>query len=200
LNRKTQIYLYSSSPRRAELLSRAGINFLPFPVDADESLPSGCSREETVCTISRRKLDAGLRAEEKNRLSWGLAADTLVDGPEGFLGKPGNRKEASEMLRLLSGTTHRVYTGISVYSPDNIPGENPISISHSTDVEFRRLTRREITEYVNTGEWQGAAGAYRIQEKGAFLIRNINGLWSTVVGLPLSPLYGILTAMSYPFG
>jgi len=200
MNKTSRINLYSASPRRSELLRKAGINCIVIPVDADESLPADCSREETVLTIARRKLDAGIQIDASHRLRWGLAADTLVDGPEGFLGKPEREEDAVEMLRMLSGSIHRVYTGISVFSPGDINEENSQSICHMTSVEFRRLSESEIKKYVGTGEWRGVAGAYRIQEKGAFLISSITGLWSTVVGLPLSPLYGILTAMSYPFG
>ena len=203
MNKKSVIYLYSASPRRSELLGNVGIEFLCFPVDADETIPDDSTPGESVRIISERKLKSGLEARKTHKRNWGLAGDTLVYGPRGPLGKPENREQAAEMLQSMSGTTHEVYTGIAVYSPDPdfYKGKENIRITHhSTSVTFRKLTEMEITAYLDTGEWEGAAGAYRIQGKGAFLINRIEGLWSTVVGLPLSPLYGILTAMSYPFG
>jgi len=259
------LFLYSASPRRGELLRRIGIDFVPFPVDADESIPGDRSSGEIVSIIARRKLEAGIKAHPSHGDFWGLAADTLVQGPEGLLGKPETEEKAVSMLQSLSGLTHKVYTGIAVYSPEkengnecyHTPGPSPgpgvaqatpcsaaepqgmkpyfpgthsdqgsyrrrkprndpdrmnkftplislgnqiRSFSHVTAVEFRKLSDKDIDNYIKTGEWKGVAGAYRIQERGATLVEGIDGLWSTVVGLPLSPLYGILTAMSYPFG
>ncbi|RKX78710.1 MAG: septum formation protein Maf [Spirochaetes bacterium] len=195
-----KLYLYSASPRRGELLRRIGIDFIPFPVVADESIPGDRSSDEIVSIIAKRKLEAGIQAHPSHGDYWGLAADTLVQGPEGLMGKPETAEDAASMLQLLSGITHRVYTGIAVYSPEKEAEIQIRSISHATTVEFRKLSEKDIKNYILTGEWKGVAGAYRIQERGATLVDRINGLWSTVVGLPLSPLYGILTAMSYPFG
>jgi len=192
--------LYSTSPRRQELLERLGISFKSVPVDADESVPDGLSPEQVVVVIARRKLEAGLAANPDTGKFWGLGADTLVEGPAGLLGKPGNKDDAAAMLRSLSGVWHSVYTGIAVFSPDKTGSAATRDLVHSTTVKFRKLTDDEISAYILTDEWQGVAGAYRIQGRGALLIEAINGLWSTVVGLPLSPLYGILSAMSYPFG
>lgn len=193
-----EVYLYSESLRRQELLSRLGIPFKAYPANADESIPSDLSSEEVVTVIAGRKLEAGLERFDAEGKSWGLAADTLVEGPQGLLGKPGNEKEALKMLRSLSGITHRVYTGISVYSPLKQPRGKFRSLTNCTKVSFRTLTDKDLEIYIRSGEWEGVAGAYRIQEKGAFLVEKIEGLWSTVVGLPLSPLYGILSSMSYP--
>ncbi len=200
VNGSAKLLLYSASPRRGELLRRIGIDFIPFPVDADESIPADRTSGEIVSIIARRKLDAGIRSYQSHGDVWGLAADTLVEGQGGLLGKPETAGKAASMLKSLSGITHRVYTGIAVYSPENKGGIQIRSFSHSTSVKFRKLSEKDIKNYVETGEWKGTAGAYRIQERGATLVEGIVGLWSTVVGLPLSPLYGILTAMSYPFG
>jgi septum formation protein len=197
---KPALFLYSASPRRAALLESAGMNFEVYSVDTDESIEPGISPEHAVFTLAERKLKAGLNADNSHSGYWGLAADTMVEGPRGLLGKPGDIREAESMLESLSGLVHKVHTGIAVYSPLLPEGENISTLVHSTLVEFRNLSSRDIADYLKSGEWEGVAGAYRIQQQGAFLIKNINGLWSTVVGLPLSPLYGILTAMSYPFG
>jgi len=200
LNSKQLLYLYSASPRRRDLLESTGIAFKSFPVDVNEYVEPDISPEEAVLKLAGKKLSAGIDVDNAHKGFWGLAADTLVEGTEGLLGKPSDETEAESMIRCLSGTVHTVHTGIAVYSPHRPEEKNISTLVHSTRVEFRNLGSREIRNYLKTGEWKGAAGGYRIQEKGAFLIHSINGLWSTVVGLPLSPLYGILTAMSYPFG
>ena len=200
MNINPTLYLYSASPRRGALLKRIGIKYSSFPVDADESIPDGYSSDEIVLRIAMRKLSAGIAAEASHSEVWGLAADTLVEGPDGLLGKPENKDEAVDMLRSLSGICHMVHTGIAVYSPTGIPDGEIRSQAQTTMVEFRNLSEQEIDDYIEYGEWKGVAGAYRIQERGSTLVKRIDGLWSTVVGLPLSTLYGILSAMSYPFG
>jgi septum formation protein len=201
-----RLNLYSTSPRRRELLERLGIPHIVIPVDVDESITERIPAQEVVVEIAVRKLQAGLAGDSSRRTAWGLAADTLVEGPSGLLGKPEDSAAAAAMLRSLSGITHEVHTGIAVFtplSPDSIRGsakKGICSLVHSTKVTFRQLSEQDIAAYIRCGEWQGVAGAYRIQDRGASLVERIDGLWSTVVGLPLSPLYGILSAMSYPFG
>jgi septum formation protein len=195
------ILLYSGSPRRAELLAQLGIDFEPAPFDTDESIPPSGSAAEIVSAIAEDKLRAGVLSHPEGLERWGIAADTLVESRSGLFGKPGSREEAAAMLAELSGCAHQVHTGISVHAP--LLG-NHIGLvqteTHSTKVFFKSLSAREISDYLESGEWNGVAGSYRIQGRGAVLVERIEGLWSTVVGLPLSPLYGILTAMSFPFG
>ncbi len=194
------LYLYSVSPRRMDLLNQLGIHYESFPIDSDESIPEGRSSQEVVVIIAMRKLEAGILAVPAHSEAWGLAADTLVEGPSGLLGKPRDVLDAAAMLHSLSGITHDVHTGIAVYSPRQTSVEEAQSLVHTTKVTFKNLTDSDVSSYIRTCEWEDVAGAYRIQGRGASLVEKIDGLWSTVVGLPLSPLYGILTAMSYPFG
>ena len=219
---KPLIYLYSASPRRRELLNVLNLPFEVIPADADERIPEKTSPQDSVTEIASRKLEAGLFGNLQYVYSWGIAADTLVEGPGGLLGKPSDEEEAAEMLSELSGRQHSVHTGLVVYAPA-FSQKNPISampedlssskslaqiissglgtvksLCHTTTVTFRDFSKNEIRSYIRTGEWRGAAGAYRIQGKGAVLLERIEGLWSTVVGLPLAPLYGILTELSYP--
>jgi len=187
-------------------LDRLGIPHVVIPVEADESVTERLPAQEVVVEIAIRKLEAGLAGGPSRSTVWGLAADTLVESPSGLLGKPEDSPAAAAMLRSLSGITHEVHTGIAVYTPlsaDSKKGnakKSICSLVHSTKVTFRQLSEQDIATYIRGGEWEGVAGAYRIQERGASLVEKIDGLWSTVVGLPLSPLYGILSAMSYPFG
>ncbi len=193
-------YLYSTSPRRSDLLNQLGIQYKLFPIDVDENIPEGRPSHEVVVIIAMRKLEAGMKAVPAHSEAWGLAADTLVEGPSGLLGKPRNALEAAAMLHSLSGISHDVHTGIAVYSPRQPSVEETQNLVHTTKVTFKNLSDADVSSYIRTGEWKDVAGAYRIQGRGASLVEKIDGLWSTVVGLPLSPLYGILTAMSYPFG
>jgi septum formation protein len=193
--------LFSASPRRSELLSRLGIKFEVFPLDdIDETADSSISAPAAVELIALRKLSGGMGRHPGAAHYWGLAADTMVEGYSGLLGKPGDALSACEMIRELSGTVHQVHSAFAVCAP-SCSGERLIRSSvHTARVRFRNLSEREIQWYVGTDEWMGAAGGYRIQERGEVLVESIDGLWSTVVGLPLSPLYGILSAMNYPLG
>ena len=112
-----------------------------------------------------------------------IGSDTgvFIDGT--MLGKPENKEQAREMLKLLSGKTHKVITGCSVF----YKGQN-ISFSEVTEVEFYHLTDSEIEEYIATGEPMDKAGAYGIQGKGALLIKRIKGDYYNVVGLPVGAL------------
>ena len=101
-----------------------------------------------------------------------------------MLGKPSDKDKAREMLKLLSGKTHRVITGVSIF----YKGQN-ISFSQVTDVEFFHLTDDEIENYIDTGEPLDKAGAYGIQGKGALLIKRIKGDYYNVMGLPVAELY-----------
>ena len=129
--------------------------------------------------------------------AWVLGADTEVEVGGVLLGKPLTGTEARGMIARLSGVTHRVHTGIAL-----IPGLDAASeaLAVVTSVTFSRLSEAEIDWYVSTGEWDGAAGAYRIQERGAFLVRSIEGSYSNVVGLPLEAFYGMLMSHHYYFG
>ncbi|MDF1569270.1 MAG: Maf family protein [Spirochaetaceae bacterium] len=197
---RPEIRLYSASPRRSELLSRIGIPYIVDPVDIDETLPPNMNADDAVSFISKRKLAAGLKLSPENSLEWGLAADTLVEVDGIALGKPRDSQEAEAMLRSLSGRFHAVHTAVSLHAPAEDSDHPPMTSVHTTLVRFRELKSPEIRLYLSSGEWTGAAGAYRIQGLGAVFVDHIEGLWSTVVGLPLSPLYGMLATVSYPLG
>jgi len=192
------IVLFSASPRRADILSSMGIPFRVMPADTDESIPR--NRESRSCgeitaAFALKKLKEGLTVYPGTESMWGMAADTLIETQTGILGKPPDIKEAEQMLEKLSGKVHFVHTSVSVYSPED---KAINTVSEKTRVLFKRLSSYEIKKYLETGEWDGAAGAYRIQGKGSFFIREISGLYSTVMGLPINPVYGILTGMHYP--
>jgi septum formation protein len=128
-----------------------------------------------------------------------LGADTLVcvqseDGSELALGKPGNLDEARMMIRLLVGRSHCVRTGIALL--DRVEGRILTARSDSM-VSFSQMSEADIEDYLEAGEWEGAAGAYRIQGRAAFFIDRLEGSWTGVVGLPLRELYVILLSAGY---
>ncbi len=180
-----RIILASQSPRRRELLHRIGIqNFEVRPAQGEETAPPGLAPGELVERLSRQKA-AEIAAYAPEALV--IAADTVVEAEGKILGKPHSEAQAAEMLALLSGNTHRVYTGLTVCQ-----GEKSVTQHEITAVRFRPLSKAEITAYIATGEPMDKAGAYGVQGLGAALVERIEGDYFNVVGLPLCRLAGIL--------
>lgn len=147
--------------------------------------------------MARRKLESGLASWKGPEPDWCLAADTVIVLDGRIIGKPADTEEAIATIGLLSGRPHGVITALALQS--RLEGRL-VTDHQETQVTFRPLSEFEINAYVATGEWLGAAGGYRIQSRGALLIERIEGVWSGVVGLPLGLLYGMLSALSYPWG
>jgi len=185
-NRADELILASASPRRAELLRQIGIPFRQVVSGVDEDLHDPADPDEHVRELSRRKAE-----DVAGRLGSGivLGADTVVVLDEHILGKPADAREAGEMLAMLSGRTHKVYTGLAL-----IDAARKTTVSHVevTEVTFRELSDDEIADYVATGEPMDKAGAYGIQGKGSLLVSGIKGCYFNVVGLPLAGLLGAL--------
>ncbi|MDR1894898.1 MAG: Maf family protein [Spirochaetales bacterium] len=197
------LLLASASARRAELLALAGLPFRVCPRETDETFSRRPPGAEAV-RLARQKLDSlllNLPAGENPKTLWALGADTFIlpppalRGAPSFLGKPENREEARRMLLRLSGRTHRVITGLALACP---PGR-VVTAWEITKVRFAPLSAGEIEAYLGTGEWAGAAGAYRIQGRGEALTVCIKGSYSNIMGLPLNRLCAILKANGYPF-
>jgi septum formation protein len=125
---------------------------------------------------------------------WVLGLDTLVEVDGEAVCKPAGPEEAESILERLSGKVHRVYTGIGLLPAR---GEAMDLRSVCTEVKFTNLTAEDIGLYLDSGEWSGVAGGYRIQERGAFFVEWIRGSYSNVVGLPLETFYGILKSNNY---
>ncbi len=183
------LILASSSPRRRELLANAGIPFLVDAPDVEESctLPA----REAVAELSCRKAAA---ASALHPGCFVLAADTLVCSGENVLGKPHDPEDAKRMLRLLSGRTHQVYTGVTVISPDG-------SVRTDTDasgVTFDPLTEEMISAYVDSGEPLDKAGAYGIQGRASLFVSRLEGCFSGVMGLPMYLVRRLLAQSGYP--
>ena len=173
-----KIILASASPRRRELLTLAGVNFSVKCADADETLPQGISPREAVELLAQKKAAAVALSHADCAV---IGADTVVSVQGKILGKPADYDEAFEMLSLLSGKAHSVYTGVCI-----VFGGERVVFSEKTDVTFYELTDDEIDEYIKTNECYDKAGAYGIQGRGCTLVKKINGDYFNVVGLPVA--------------
>jgi septum formation protein len=190
------IILASGSPRRHDLLARVKIPFKVISPNLSEDFSPHDSIEDIVAGIARKKVETVLELFKAESPRWVLGADTVVEVDGKVLGKPGGPEEAESMLKRLSGAVHRVFTGLALCVEKNRALEIE---SVCTQVKFRAMDPEEIHFYVESGEWTGAAGAYRIQERGSFFIEWIKGSYSNVVGLPLEAFYGMLKRNSFKF-
>ena len=174
------LILASASPRRQEMLSSTGIEFEVIPSGVEEIFLRGESPGEHVNRLARMK---ARKVAEQHRGRWVLAADTIVVIDGRVLGKPQDREEAKEMLRLLNNRVHRVITG---YCLLRVPSRRSREGRVVTRVRFKALSSKEIRWYLDTGEPFDKAGGYAIQGKAAFMVKEINGSYTNVVGLPLT--------------
>lgn len=184
----------SASPRRRELLSLAGIDFQVVPGDIEEKADSG-RPSQMVRQLSRQKATAVFEhfSEEEKREVLVIGADTLVSIGGIVLGKPENEQRAEEMLMLLQGNTHQVYTGVTLIfmemKEDGTTRPGIRTFFEKTSVTMYPVSHREIRDYIATGEPMDKAGAYGIQGRCAAWIRKISGDYSNVVGLPVGRLW-----------
>jgi septum formation protein len=184
---KIPVYLASKSPRRRNLLKLLNLEFESFSVDSAEELMDGEHPIKTVKRLSLEKLDLAKERVEKGII---ITADTIVVLDKKIIGKPKNKKDAMKILKYLSGKTHTVYTGFSIYN--SVTGQQYTDYE-KTKVTFRDLDEKEIKDYIETGSPMDKAGAYGIQDDfGAVFVKKINGCYYNVVGLPLAKVYNIL--------
>jgi len=176
------LILASASPRRRELLTQAGFEFSVQPAD----IPEDPFRDEDpiayVTRLAREKAEA-VYAQRcgSDATVQVLGADTTVTLDNQLLGKPENAEDAARMLRVLSGRTHRVITGVSL-----VTAARTQVAAEVTAVQFLSLSEEEIRHYIATGEPMDKAGAYAIQGYAARWIPRIHGCYFNVVGLPIS--------------
>lgn len=182
-----RLILASSSPRRRELLRNAGFDFEVRPSNLMEVHHRGESTEEYVRRAAREKALTVASSAPGDSLI--LGADTVVVAQNEILGKPLDARDAARMLRLLSGSTHRVITGVClVRAPNRIE-----AVEHETTlVTFRRLDERELETYVTSGEPFDKAGGYAIQGLASKFVTRIEGCYFNVVGLPVALVYELL--------
>ncbi len=195
---RPKLVLASGSPRRLQLLQQAGIEpDLLSPVNADETPQKGEVPRSLAKRLAREK--AALAMENARRSpelqdSFILAADTVVALGRRILPKAEMLDQASQCLRLLSGRSHRVYTGVTLVTPKGLMRHRLVE----TRLRFKRLSRDEMEAYLASGEWRGKAGGYAIQGLAGTFVVKLIGSYSNVVGLPLYETVSLLTGEGYP--
>lgn len=194
INKK--IILASASETRKNILKSLNFDFSVIKADINESEFDNISpqkRPELLAIKKAQKIHSILTREEKHNTLI-IGADTLVILGKKVLGKPKNKEEAINFLRLLSGKKHNVISGLCVLDCDK---NNYFSITNKNTVHFARLSTKEIEWYISTNEWQNAAGAYRIQENASLFIKKLQGSYSSVAGLPIFDFYDILRGHNF---
>jgi septum formation protein len=186
---RLRLVLASSSPRRAEMLRRLGLDFEARAPDLDESALRGETAEALVDRLARAKAAAVCRPGEL-----AVAADTVVVLDGEVLGKPADDADATRMLRGLAGRGHDVFTGVAVLAGDD--GRLATGVER-TRVTFAPLSEREIDWYVRSGEPRDKAGAYGIHGLAALFVDAVDGNYPNVVGLPLPLLYRLARSLGF---
>lgn len=186
-----RIVLASQSPRRKELLAAAGLDFeIVLPSETAEC--GICSRESTPELVARlayqKAMDVAPRITGEALV---IACDTVADIMGRVLGKPESREHAEEMLKLLSGREHRVYSGLCLL---NVPNGKPRLEVCKSVLSMQELTQQQIEEYLDSEGWVGKSGAFGYQDNHPWL-RLVSGTADNVVGLPIATLKSMIDAM-----
>jgi septum formation protein len=183
------LVLASNSPRRKRLLSLTGLAFTVIPAEIDERQLAGEMPDDYVLRLAEKKARAvAIKAPPRSLV---IAADTTVADAGEILGKPRDEQEAQRMLRRLRGHEHQVYTALAALCPSD--GELVCDLC-LTDVPMRDYSDEEMYAYIATGDPLDKAGAYAIQHAGFRPVKNLQGCYANVVGLPLCHLERVLAS------
>jgi septum formation protein len=177
-----RLILASTSPQRRAILEQLRI---PFEVVAPSYLETDAPGVDSVVLVQRHAEGKARSVVQRERLTVGVDTAVVLDGR--VYGKPADRADATEMLRALSGQRHTVVSGLCLLGPDFA-----LLASESTDVTFRRISSSALETYLESGEWEGRAGAYAIQGLGGRLVERIDGDYLNVVSLPGALLVTLL--------
>ena len=208
------IYLASQSPRRQELLKQIGVRFellLPSHYENAEALELPMANEKAIDYVQRVTLLKSMAAlhrwqllhQSNPKFVWApiICADTTVSLPGSpateILGKPTDATHSTEMLNMLNGKIHHVYSAVAITRDEKTP---PHCVVQKSQVQFKELSPHQIHAYVDTGEALGKAGAYGIQGMAASFIQTIQGSYSGIMGLPLYETSELLKEANVHFG
>ncbi len=195
---RAKLVLASGSPRRLQLLQQAGIDPEHLsPVNADETPQKGEQARSLAKRLAKEKALLAIenaRRSEELQDSFILAADTVVGIGRRILPKAETLDQASMCLRMLSGRSHKVFTGLTLVTPKGAMRHRLVE----TRVRFKRLSREEMEAYLASGEWRGKAGGYAIQGLAGSFIVKLVGSYTNVVGLPLYETVSLLVGEGYP--
>ncbi|GMO43521.1 MAG: Maf-like protein [Termitinemataceae bacterium] len=188
------IVLASGSLRRQDFFKMLKIPFKIMVPGIDETNTGNLDAKNLAIDISKRKLEKTMEIFQGKMPPWIFAADTLVSLDEEVFGKSADRAGAMSTLRKLSGRTHEVWTACALF---NGRKKSIDCRCCNTAVTFAEFTQEDLEWYINSGEWQGAAGSYKIQGLASCFIKKIEGSYSSVVGLPLNLFYTMLLENGY---
>jgi septum formation protein len=174
-----------------------GLPFTVMPSRIEEICEGSLSPRELTEELAIRKVNRAITAFRGQSPPWICGADTVIFVDREILGKPKDREEARNMLIRLRGREHGVVTAVALYNDRN---KRIDCRSVTSGVIFASLSEREIEWYLDTGEWQGAAGSYRIQGLASCFIQEIRGSYSAIAGLPIREFYVMLKENGYPYG
>lgn len=188
MRRMKKLVLASASPRRKELLSQIGLDFIVCPSDAEEVITKTVPAE-IVMELAKTKAEAiWQKTEQENCIV--LGADTIVVKDDEILGKPKDDQDAARMIQMLQGCVHQVYTGVCFYYREEGTDIEKCHLFYGcTDVQVAPMSRQEIATYLQQGEHRDKAGAYGIQGFFERYIEGIRGDYANVVGLPVGLVY-----------
>ncbi len=193
-----KLVLASASPRRLALLQQVGIEPDALrPASIDEMPGKGEMPRTLSLRLAREKAKAvskQLKNHPQLSESYVLAADTVVAVGRRVVTKPEFLDEAAAALQLLSGRSHRVYTGLCLITPREMIRQRAVE----TRVRFKRLNREEMDSYLASREWRGKAGGYAIQGLAAAFVQKLVGSYTNVVGMPLTEVINLLRGEGYP--
>jgi septum formation protein len=190
------IILASGSLRRQEFFRLLGLPFSIMPSLIDETVTPGAEPRKTAEKFAVQKVKKVVELMKGRVPAWICGADTIISVDRTIYGKPKDREDAGAMLSRLQGREHEVITAVALKNPEGAIDCRSVV----TTVSFARLSGKEIEWYLNTGEWQGVAGSYKIQGLAACFITGIQGSPSAVVGLPMNEFYVMLRKNGYPYG
>ena len=183
-----RIILASASPRRKELLEQVGAEFEIIPAVGEEIITDSSPQQAVLDLAAQKAAEVAAKVREDAII---LGADTVVAFGDKILGKPKNEADAKQMLSLLSGKTHSVYTGVSIVVRQSGESQS-YSFYEETEVTMYPLSEQQILSYIRTKEPMDKAGSYGIQGKGAVFIEKIQGDYNNGVGLPIARVFRTL--------
>jgi septum formation protein len=191
------IILASGSLRRQEYFRLLGLPFSIMPSPVDEGEEESREPRERAEKLAVRKVTRIIELLKGQSPPWVCGADTVLSVDGEVFGKPRDREDARRMLELLQGRSHEVISAVALYSGRK---QRADCRSVASSVSFAPLSERELEWYLDTGEWQGMAGSYRIQGLAGCFVRESQGSFSSIVGLPLHELYVMLRENGYAYG
>jgi len=197
-----QLILASKSPRRKQLLSQLGVQAIVIEVEIDEAQKHQELPIDYVLRVAQQKAMTAfdmLNGQQNHRVQLSasaliLSADTCIVFKRSLIGKPRDAQHSGDILRLLSGNKHQVLSAVCLLEMENADKYQITTRVNATEVEFKHLSNKEISDYWQTGEPADKAGSYAIQGLGAAFIKNIQGSYSAVMGLPLFETTELLSA------